>query len=114
MAKGPFNALCDKWDSGSLPMIYGHPKSMSHGINLQGGGFDVIFYGLSWSLDRYLQVIGRLARSGQAADTVFAHRIAAVNTIETELMLPRLVERDDSQRAFLDAFDAYRRARSAR
>jgi SNF2 family DNA or RNA helicase len=108
MADDKFNALVDEWNEGKYQVIYGHPKSMSHGMNLQGGGFDIIFFGLTWSLDRYQQAIGRLRRNGQPNDTVFVHRIACHNTVEDLFMLPRLKKRSESQREFLQAFNRYK------
>ena len=108
MADRKFNHLVDNWNKGKYPIIYGHPASMGHGLNLQGGGFDIVFFGLTWSLDKYQQSIGRLRRSGQPNETVFVHRIACRNTIEDGIMLPRLKQRNESQRDFLNAFTRYR------
>lgn len=103
------NQIIDGWNAGKYPVVYGHPGSMSHGLNLQGGGFDVIFFGLTWSLDRYQQTIGRLRRNGQKNDVVFVHRIACRNSVEDWLMLPRLRERGESQREFLKSFNRYKK-----
>lgn len=103
-----FNALQDEWNAGKHPIMYGHPKSMGHGLNLQGGGFHVVFFTTPWSLDFYLQVVGRLRRTGQVASTVFVHRLAMANTIETRLMLPRLRERGISQSEFQRAFERFK------
>ena len=107
-----FDKLQKEWNVGEHRIIYGHPKSMGHGLNIQGGGHHIIFFGLHWSLDQYLQVIGRLARTGQVQRTVFAHHIMMANTVETELMLPRLKQRDASQQQFLRSFEDYRQKKS--
>ena len=109
-----FNKIVDEWNAGKHQIIYGHPKSMSHGLNLQGGGFNIIFFGLTWSLDRYQQSIGRLRRSGQRVSVVKVHRIAARNTVEDLFMLPRLKLRSQSQKEFLDSFNRYKKARISR
>jgi SNF2 family DNA or RNA helicase len=105
-----FNQLLADWNAGNLPVVYGHPKSMGHGLNLQHGGHHIIFFGVPWSLEQYEQTIGRLARSGQKQSTVFVHHIVVQDTIETGLMIPRLRERDASQQAFLRHFSRWRKA----
>jgi hypothetical protein len=105
MPEKEFNKLTDEWNAGKHQIMYGFPRSMSHGLNLQGGGFNIIFFGLPWSLDQYDQVIGRLARSGQRESTVFVHHIVCNDTIETDLMLPRLDEKNRSQQQFLKHFE---------
>jgi hypothetical protein len=111
LSDAKFIKLQDEWNSGKHPIIYGHPKSMGHGLNLQGGGHHIIFFGLTWSLDKYQQTIGRLRRSGQENEYVFVHRIACRNTLETEIMIPRLAARSESQRQFLDYFAKWRQNR---
>jgi hypothetical protein len=53
------------WNAGKIPMLLIHPKSGGHGLNLQHGGHNLVFFDLTWSLELYLQLIGRLARQGQ-------------------------------------------------
>jgi SNF2 family DNA or RNA helicase len=112
MAEKKFNILKDEWNSGKHPVIYGHPKSIGHGLNIQGGGHHLIFFGLHWSLDLYQQVIGRLARTGQKASQVFVHHLVMNDTVETDLMLPRLKQKEESQTSFLQYFENYKRLHS--
>lgn len=107
-----FNQLRDEWNAGQHQIMYGHPRSMGHGLNLQQGGHHIIFFGLPWSLEGYQQTIGRLARSGQQQSTVFVHHIVVSDTIETEVMLPRLRQRDASQHALLEFLARWRAKRS--
>lgn len=107
MPTAKFVQLRDEWNNRQHKIVYGHPRSMSHGLNLQGGGHHLIFFGLPWSLDQYQQVIGRLARSGQEALQVFVHHIVANDTVESGVILPRLAEREQDQNAFLAALAAY-------
>lgn len=104
-----YNALIDGWNNNKYPIIYAHPKSAGHGLNLQHGGYDVILFGLMWSLDLYQQTIGRVRRNGQKNDMVFVHRIIARNTIEDRLMAPRLKARSESQKDFIEHFVRYKR-----
>lgn len=54
-----------KWNKGKIPMLAMHPQSGGHGLNLQAGGHIIVFFDIPWSLELYLQFIGRLARQGQ-------------------------------------------------
>lgn len=54
-----------KWQKGKIPMLLMHPQSGGHGLNLQAGGHIIVFYDIPWSLELYLQFIGRLSRQGQ-------------------------------------------------
>lgn len=54
-----------KWNAGKIPMLVMHPASGGHGLNLQKGGHLIVFFDIPWSLELYLQYIGRLARQGQ-------------------------------------------------
>lgn len=59
-------AKCKKpWNAGKIPMLLMHPKSGGHGLNLQEGGHIIVYFDIPWSLELYLQLIGRLSRQGQ-------------------------------------------------
>lgn len=54
-----------KWNQGKIPILLMHPASGGHGLNLQDGGHILVYFDIPWSLELYLQFIGRLARQGQ-------------------------------------------------
>lgn len=83
------------WNAGKIPMLLVHPQSAGHGLNLQHGGRHVVFFDLPWSLELYLQTIGRLARQGQKL-VVYIHHIVAKGTLD-ELVLKCLLEKRDAQ-----------------
>lgn len=69
------------WNSGKIPMLVAHPKSMSHGLNMQDGGNNLVWMSLTYSRDDYEQTIGRLERRGQ--DTVVkVWRLMCENTVD--------------------------------
>lgn len=53
------------WNKGKIPMLLVHPQSAGHGLNLQHGGHHLVFFDIPWSLELFLQTVGRLARQGQ-------------------------------------------------
>lgn len=54
------------WNKKKIPMLYMHPKSGGHGLNLQRGGAILVIMDPFHSLELYQQLIGRLARQGQS------------------------------------------------
>lgn len=76
----------DDWRARELDLLYLHPQSAGHGLNLQPGGNTIIFYGLPWSLEHYEQTIARLARQGQEEQQVWVHRVLARNTIDEDIV----------------------------
>lgn len=76
----------DRWNKGNIPVLIAHPASAGHGLNLQHGGSLMIWYGLTWSSEEYVQGIGRLVRQGQPSPAVAVHHILARDTVD-ELML---------------------------
>lgn len=90
------------WDAGKIRLLVTHPASAGHGLNLQFGGNIQVWYGLTWSLELYLQFIKRLHRSGQLADRVFLHRILARDTVDIGVS-SALARRDADQGAITDA-----------
>ena len=62
------NAI-ERWNSGKVELLFVHPKSAGHGLNLQYGGSHIAFLSLPrGSLELYEQTVGRLHRSGQKHD----------------------------------------------
>ena len=71
------NEIVRDWNAGKIPVLFGHPAAMGHGMNLQEGGHHVIFYGLTWNLEHYDQLIARVYRQGQQSRHVFVHLLCA-------------------------------------
>lgn len=90
------------WNAGKIPVAVIHPASAGHGLNLQAGGSTLIWFGLTWNLELYLQTNARLWRQGQTAKTVVIHRIVAEGTVD-ELMLKALDRKERSQNSLIDA-----------
>jgi SNF2 family DNA or RNA helicase len=57
--------MINRWNAGQIPVMLLQPASAGHGLNLQDGGYTLIWYTLPDSLEHYQQTIGRLARIGQ-------------------------------------------------
>ena len=92
------------WNEGKISILLAHPASAGHGLNLQQGGSIIIWFGLTWSLENYLQANARLYRQGQT-ETVIVHHIIAKNTIDVEV-LKALQNKEVNQDALLEAVKA--------
>lgn len=73
-----------KWNDGEIPLMFIHPKSAGHGLNLQYGGSVLVWYALTWSLDNFLQTVARLDRQGQTK-AVFIYTLAVKSSVETKV-----------------------------
>ena len=98
------NESIRKWNDGELPVALIHPASAGHGLNLQAGGSNLIWFGLTWSLELYQQTNARLWRQGQK-QTVVIHHIVSKGTIDENVM-KALERKDKTQSALIDAVKA--------
>ena len=73
-----------QWNAGKLPLLLCHPASLSHGLNLQTGGSTIVWMAVPWSLDHYIQLIGRLYRQGQRLGVV-VHHLLFEGTMDTRV-----------------------------
>jgi hypothetical protein len=48
------------WNAGKIPVLFAHPASAGHGLNLQDGGNILVFFGHDWNLENRLQIIERI------------------------------------------------------
>lgn len=80
------NSICERFNGGELHRLMGHPKSMGHGLNLQGACAHVIWFGIPWDYEDYDQAFRRVYRQGQKAKTVFVYHIIAKDTKDEEVV----------------------------
>lgn len=80
-----FERTVSRWNRNEIPLLVGHPASMGHALNLQeGGARHIIWFGLTWNLEYYVQANQRLWRQGQKG-TVVVHRIVAEGTKDEQV-----------------------------
>lgn len=91
----------DAWNRGEIPMLLAHPASAGHGLNLQKGGALCVWFGLTWSLEYYLQFNARLHRQGQSSPVRVLH-IVCDGTIDLRV-LDVLRDKNASQKSLLSA-----------
>ena len=93
------------WNRGELQVGLINPQSAGHGLNLQEGGSQIIWYSLPWSLELYQQTNARLWRQGQKSETVVIQHIITEGTIDERIMAV-LGKKNKTQAALIDAVRA--------
>lgn len=90
------------WNEGKIPVLIAHPASVSHGLNLQGACHHVCWFGLTWNLEEWDQLIRRVYRQGQKSNRVIVHNIVAAKTKDQEIA-KALGQKDATQAHLLQA-----------
>jgi SNF2 family DNA or RNA helicase len=72
------------WNTGKIDILLAHPASAAYGLNLQDGGHHIIWFGLNWNLELYLQANKRLHRQGQTK-TVIIHRLIVKGGLDEDV-----------------------------
>ena len=89
--------IIDTWNAGKVPLLFAHPASAGHGLNLQDGGNIVVIFGHWWNLEEYQQIIERIGptRQMQAGHNrpVFIYNIRAEGTIDATVIQSRTDKR---------------------
>lgn len=96
----------ERWNKGQIEVLLAHPDSAGHGLNLQMGGHIMVWYGQTWSLEKYQQACARLHRQGQT-ETVIIHHLIAKGTIDEDVV-KSLAKKESGQDALLNALKARR------
>lgn len=92
------------WNAGKIPVALIHPASAGHGLNIQDGGHILIWFGLTWSLELYMQANARLWRQGQKS-TVTIHHIITKGTVDEDV-ITALEAKDVTQEKLIAAVKA--------
>lgn len=97
-----------QWNAGQIPILFAHPASAGHGLNLADGGNILAFYGVNWNLEEYLQIIERIGplRQKQAGHDrpCLVYPILARDTID-EAVMERLATKRSIQDVLLEAME---------
>lgn len=103
---GKDTKIIDKWNKGKIPILFAHPASAGHGLNLQDGGNVIIFFSHWWNLEEYQQIVERIGPTRQAQSghkrPVFVYNICAVGTID-ELVIQSRTDKRTVQDLLLEA-----------
>lgn len=90
------------WNKGDIPLLFAHPDSAGHGLNMQKGpGRTLVWFGLNWSLDLNKQLEKRLHRPGQLQECYVYYLIAKGRA--DARVLQTLSRKDRTQKDLLEA-----------
>lgn len=91
----------DKWNAGDIDLLLLQPASAAYGLNLQEGGYHLIWFGLNDSLELYQQTNKRLHRQGQPYPVIIHHLLVQGGTDED--VIQSLSGKADCQDSLLEA-----------
>ena len=90
--------------------MIGHAASLGHGVDsLQSVCNIIVWFGLNWSLELYMQANARIHRQGQGKP-VIVHRILCLDTLD-QAQAQALDDKADNQQALRNAIKSYRSQR---
>lgn len=73
--------LMSDWNAKKIPILFAHPASIGHGLNLQFGSSILILISLTYNREYYDQIISRFARRGQTEITK-VYRLMVPGTVD--------------------------------
>ena len=95
-----------RWNAGQIAILFAHPASAGHGLNLQDGGNILVYFSHWWNLEERMQILERIGptRQMQAGHdrAVFVHNIIARDTVD-EMVIERVQTKRAVQDILLDA-----------
>jgi len=91
------------WNRGEIDVLLAHPASTAFGLNMQAGGHYIVWYGLTWNLELYMQANARLHRQGQQ-HPVTVYNLICAGTVEERAVMA-LNSKKGVQQSLLDGLD---------
>lgn len=98
--------LIQQWNKGKIHLLAGHPLSVGHGLNLQKGGFHVVWFSMCSHEEEYIQFNRRLARPGSISRKIIVHHLLIDKTIDY-FLLRNLQTKGRTQEGFLQSMYDY-------
>ena len=99
----------DDWNAGKIEILVAHPDSAGHGLNLQHGGNILVYFGHTWKLEAYLQILERIGPVRQMQSgykrPVFVYSIVADQT-QDEAVLARNSGKASTMDALMESLKA--------
>jgi hypothetical protein len=99
-----------QWNARQYHILLSHPASTGHGLNLQDGGNELVWFSPTDNLAYYQQMNARLRRQGQTAPNVNIRLIIAKRTVD-EPMVKLLDRKAVTAEELRLAIEEYRRTK---
>ena len=88
------------WNAGRIPVLFAHPASAGHGLNLQDGGNILVYFSHWWNLEERQQILERVGPTRQMQAgydrPVFVYNLVARDTVD-ELVIERVESKREVQ-----------------
>lgn len=94
----------DAWNAGGVDVLLAHPASCAYGLNLQQGGNHIVWFGLPWNYELYVQANKRLHRQGQTEKVIVHHLV--VQDSRDEDVMKALGKKEKAQDYVLESLKA--------
>ena len=94
----------EAWNAGEVDVMLAHPASCAYGLNLQHGGHNIIWFGLTWNYEHYVQANARLHRQGQEKPVV-VHHLVCDGTRDEDVMIA-LSRKEKAQEYVMESLKA--------
>lgn len=93
----------EAWNQGKIDVLLAHPASTAYGLNMQGGGHYIVWFGTGWNLEQFQQGNARLHRQGQTSP-VIVYKLICASTID-EKSSACIEGKASTQQALLDSLN---------
>lgn len=80
-----YETIQEKFNSGKIPYLVMHSGS-SHGLNIHGACHHMVWFGVTWNLEWYIQAVDRLYRQGQSSSMVLCYILVANKTLDERVV----------------------------
>lgn len=75
--------LKDLWNKGELPILLCQGDTASHGLNMQKTRAHIVFFGIPWDLEVYIQFIRRVRRQGYVGgESVMVYHLLVEDSVD--------------------------------
>lgn len=91
------------WNAGQIDVLLAHPASTAYGLNMQQGGYYIVWFGTGWNLEHYQQANARLHRQGQQ-HPVQVYKLICAGTVD-EKASAALEGKKGVQQSLLDSLN---------
>lgn len=96
----------DAWNSGAIKYLVADPRSLGHGLNMQEGGRNTIWFSPTYNRELFDQANGRIARKGQTL-VPRVYKLVCPGTID-DCAVETLRERGDAQTQMMKLLSNFR------
>lgn len=84
------SSTIDEFNAGGIPILFAHPSSAGHGLNLQRGSNILVYFSCDFNAESHWQIAERIGPVRQAQSglkrSVFIYYIVGKNTIDEDVL----------------------------